>query len=124
MLEGDLAPTFSGLYPEVLADAGLGEGEFRRVVEDVNRQLVPTFNPFNWRNILDAALGLVTGWIWDDLGFTYAKSKLQKVEESLERWNREIEKDAGSVGGAKFIPLRRSGYMTVSVPAHPPLSGL
>jgi hypothetical protein len=113
MLEGDLAPTFSGLYPEILADAGLGEGEFRRVVEDVNSQLIPTFNPYNWRNILDAVLGLVTGWIWDDLGFTYAKSKLEKVEESLMRWNEEIEKQAAGGMGAKFVPLRRSGYLTV-----------
>jgi hypothetical protein len=113
MLEGDLAPTFSGLYPEILADAGLGEGEFRRVVEDVNSQLIPTFNPYNWRNILDAVLGLVTGWIWDDLGFTYAKSKLKKVEESLMRWNEEIEKQAAGGMGAKFVPLRRSGYLTV-----------
>lgn len=109
MLEGDLAPTFSGLYPEILADAGLGEGEFRRVVEDVNSQLTPTFNPYNWRNILDAVLGLITGWIWDDLGFTYAKMQLKKVEQSLERWNKEIEKQ----GSAKFVPLRRSGYLTV-----------
>jgi hypothetical protein len=116
MIEGDLAPTFSGLYPEILADAGLGEGEFRRVVEDVNSQLIPTFNPYNWRNILDAVLGLVTGWIWDDLGWTYAKSKLKKVEESLERWNREIEKQ----GSAKFVPLRRSGYLTVCLLFHYP----
>jgi hypothetical protein len=113
MLEGDLAPTFSGLYPEILADAGLGEGEFRRVVEDVNNQLIPTFNPYNWRNILDAVLGLVTGWIWDDLGFTYAKMQLKKVEESLVRWNAEIEKQADGGMGAKFVPLRRSGYLTV-----------
>lgn len=119
MLEGDLAPTFSGLYPEILADAGLGEGEFRRVVEDVNNQLIPTFNPYNWRNILDAVLGLVTGWIWDDLGFTYAKSKLKKVEESLERWNAEIEKQAADGMGAKFVPLRRSGYLTVRLSSFP-----
>jgi hypothetical protein len=113
MLEGDLAPTFSGLYPEILADAGLGEGEFRRVVEDVNNQLIPTFNPYNWRNILDAVLGLVTGWIWDDLGFTYAKRQLKKVEESLVKWNAEIENQAAGGMGAKFVPLRRSGYLTV-----------
>jgi hypothetical protein len=115
MLQGDLAPTFSGLYPEVLADAGLGEGEFRRVVEDVNSQLIPAFSPFNWRNILDAVLGLLTGWIWDDLGFTYTKTRLRKVEESLEKWNEKIEKDAGSGAGARFVPLRRSAYMTVSI---------
>ncbi len=119
MLEGDLAPTFSGLYPEILADAGLGEGEFRRVVDDVNSQLIPTFNPYNWRNILDAVLGLVTGWIWDDLGFTYAKSKLKKVEDSLVRWNAEIEKQAVGGIGAKFVPLRRSGYLTVSLSTFP-----
>jgi hypothetical protein len=115
MLEGDLAPTFSDLYPEILADAGLTEGEFREVVGEVNGKLVQIFSPFNWRNVLDALLGLVTGWVWDDLGWTYAKSQLRKVEQGLEAWNRRLEKEAGGAGGARFVPLRRSGYMTVSL---------
>jgi hypothetical protein len=61
----------------------------------------------------------VTGWIWDDLGFTYAKKQLKKVEQSLERWNAEIEKQAAGGMGAKFVPLRRSGYLTVGLSNHP-----
>jgi hypothetical protein len=112
MLKGDLAPTFSGLYPEILADAGLEEGEFRRVVESINKELIPAFSPWAWRNILDAVLGLVTGWIWDDLGWTGVKRRLQKVERSLEEWNRNVEKDSSV--GARWIGLRKTGYMTVS----------
>jgi hypothetical protein len=123
LLHGDLAPTFSALYPEVLADAGLQEEEFRRVVKDVNSQLVVAFDPFNWRNILDGALGLLTGWIWDDFGLTYVKRCVRHVEESLEQWNKRLEDEArrsGSGGGqegqaARFVPLWRSGYLSVSI---------
>jgi hypothetical protein len=114
MLEGDLAPTFSGLYPEVLADAGLDDGEFRRVVDSINEELIPAFNPWGWRNILDAVLGLATGWIWDDLGWTAVKGRLRRVERTLEEWNKNVEKDPSI--GARLIGLRRTGYMTVRSP--------
>lgn len=117
LLEGDLAPTFSNLYPEILDPAGVSEQEFRRVIDKLNRDLVPIFNPYNWRNILDGILGLITGWIWDDLGFTNAKSKLNTLENWIENWNAEMEKTVGSEEGflaPKIVPLRRTGYMSVS----------
>jgi hypothetical protein len=116
LLEGDLAPTFSNLYPEILDPAGLSEQEFRRVIEKLNGELVPIFSPYSWRNILDGALGLVTGWVWDDLGFTGVKSRLNKLEKWIEQWNQEMEKTAGTEEGAitpKLVSLRRTGYMTV-----------
>jgi hypothetical protein len=115
LLEGDLAPTFSNLYPEILDQAGMSEQEFRRVIDKLNVELVPTFNPYAWRNLLDGALGLVTGWIWEDLGFTAVKGRLRALEKWIEQWNDEMEKTVGAEGviAPKIIPLRRTGYMTV-----------
>ncbi|KAL1870533.1 hypothetical protein VTK73DRAFT_2607 [Phialemonium thermophilum] len=128
LLEGDLAPTFSNLYPEILDPAGVSEQEFRRVIEKLNGELVPIFSPYNWRNILDALLGLATGWVWDDLGFTAAKLRLRKLEKWIERWNLEMEKTVGGEEGAippKIVPLRRTGYMTLDIQIpDPEISGV
>ncbi|KAI1457176.1 Golgin subfamily A member 7/ERF4 family-domain-containing protein [Annulohypoxylon moriforme] len=116
LLEGDLAPAFSNLYPEILDPAGVSEQEFRRIIEKLNRELIPTFNPYNWRNILDGILGLLTGWIWDDLGFTYAKTKLRHLDAWIDKWNMEMEKAVGSDENTippRIISLRRTGYMNL-----------
>ena len=116
LLEGDLAPTFSNLYPDILDPAGVSEHEFRRVIDKLNSELVPIFSPFAWRNILDNVLGLATGWLWDDLGFTAAKTRLRGLEKWIEQWNVEMEKATGSEEGVippKIVPLRQTGYMTV-----------
>ena len=118
LLEGDLAPTFSNLYPEILDPAGLSEHEFRRIIEKLNGELVPAFNPYNLRNVLDSMLGLVTGWLWDDFGLTGIKSRLNNLEKWIAKWNLEMEKTMGSEDGAiapKLVPLRRTGYMSVSI---------
>ena len=118
MIEGDLAPTFSNLYPEILDPAGVSEQEFRSLVERVNSELIPAFSPWGLRNIFDATMGLLTGWIWDDLGFTAVKSRLGKVEKFIEDWNREMEKrniKEGEGNAPRIVPLRRTGYMNVSI---------
>ncbi|KAK8088677.1 hypothetical protein PG997_003638 [Apiospora hydei] len=118
LLEGDLAPTFSNLYPEILDPAGITEQEFRRVIEKLNNELVPIFNPYYWRNIVDGVMGLVTGWIWDDLGLTYTKSRLKTLELWIEKWNTEMEKAIGIEDPAmapKIVPLRRTGYMNLDI---------
>lgn len=119
MVAGDLAPTFSTTYPELLAEAGLGEGEFRGVVEEVNRRLVAAFDPFAARNLIDALLGLCTGWLWDDTGLTYTKRCLVGVEGLLQAWNKRLESEGK---GARFVSLRRSAYMSVSCHLFPLLS--
>lgn len=116
MIAGDVAPTFSDTYPDILDPVGLSEPEFRRVVEKVNTELVKIHDPFAWRNVLDGALGLLTGWLWDDFGLTGAKKKLSVLEEWIERWNDEMAKTLGGEDGLsapKIIPLRKTGYMTV-----------
>lgn len=118
LLEGDLAPTFSNLYPEILDPAGLSELEFRRVIEKLNAELIPAFNPYSMRNIVDSMLGLVTGWLWDDFGLTGIKSRLSNLERWIEKWNVEMEKTIGSEDGAlapKLVSLRRTGYMTLDI---------
>lgn len=124
LLKGDLAPTFSNMYPEILDPAGLSEVEFRRVIDKLNTELTTIFNPSNVRNILDSVMGLATGWLWDDLGFTYAKAKLAALERWIERWNKEMEKTAKTTGGdeniipPKIVPLRQTAYMSVSDALH------
>ncbi|KAG5658781.1 hypothetical protein KAF25_007334 [Fusarium avenaceum] len=118
LVRGDLAPTFSNLYPEILDPAGLSEQEFRRIIEKLNGELVPAFDPYSMRNIADSILGLVTGWVWDDFGLTGIKSRLNNLEKWVEQWNVEMEKTMGSEDGAmapKILPLRQTGYMTLDI---------
>ncbi|EWY98106.1 hypothetical protein FOYG_02753 [Fusarium oxysporum NRRL 32931] len=118
LIKGDLAPTFSNLYPEILDPAGLSEQEFRRIIEKLNGELIPAFDPYGLRNMIDALLGLVTGWIWDDVGLTGIKSRLNSLEKWIEQWNLEMEKTIGTEDGAippKILPLRQTGYMTLDI---------
>lgn len=118
MLEGDLAPTFSNLYPEILDPAGVSEQEFRSIVDFVNNELIPAFSPWSLRNLVDGMMGLLTGWVWDDIGMTGVKKRLRNVELYLEDWNRQMEarsKD-GAGSAPKIVSLRRTGYMNVSSP--------
>lgn len=117
MIAGDLAPTFSNLYPEILDPAGLTEQEFRRIVEKVNGELIPVFNAFSPRNAIDGVLGVLTGWLWDDLGLSSSKSRLNKLEKWIEEWNQTAARTMGTEGSImapKLISLRKTGYMSVS----------
>lgn len=117
LLQGDLAPTFSNLYPEILDPAGVSEQEFRRIIDKLNGELVPIFNPYSLRNVVDGVLGLATGWLWDDFGLTGAKTRLNNLERWIEQWNSEMEKTMVAEEGTippKLIPLRQTGYMNVS----------
>jgi hypothetical protein len=118
LLHGDLAPTFSNLYPEILDPAGVSEQEFRRVIDKLNGELVPIFNPYSLRNLVDGVLGLATGWLWDDFGLTGAKTRLDSLEKWIEQWNSEMEKTVSSEEGTippKLIPLRQTGYMSLDI---------
>ena len=110
MQVGDLAPTFANLYPEIL-DPLVSEEEFRRIIKHVNRELTAAFSPWSARAWCDAALGVATLWLWEDVGLAGVKSRLKKLEGWIEAWNRDV----GSEESVKIIPLRRTAYMTVSV---------
>ncbi|KFY63630.1 hypothetical protein V496_03803, partial [Pseudogymnoascus sp. VKM F-4515 (FW-2607)] len=120
MIVGDLAPTFSATYPELLGEAGLGEAEFRRCVESINARLIEAFNPFGVRNLVDAVMGLCTGWFWDDAGLTYTKRCLAAVERAIEGFNRELEMGSSQ---ARFISLKKSAYMSLDVQIPTPQIG-
>ncbi|KAI1126522.1 Golgin subfamily A member 7/ERF4 family-domain-containing protein [Nemania abortiva] len=116
LIAGDLAPTFSNMYPEILDPAGIPEQEFRRIIEKINGSLVPIFNPYSWRNILDGVLGVLSAWLWEDFGLTNVKTKLNELEAWIENWNAEMEKTTSPEDGAvapKIISLRRTGYMSL-----------
>lgn len=110
MVRGDLAPTYSNLYPEIL-DPALPEHEFRTIIHHINKTLVEAFDPYSMRNILDGFLGLVTGWVWEDFGMAGVKGKLKRLEQWIEDWNRRN----GEREGVKVIPLRRTGYMNLDI---------
>ncbi|RKF65158.1 putative ras modification protein erf4 [Erysiphe neolycopersici] len=119
MLQGDLAPTFSNLYPEVLDTAGVTEQEFRHLLEILNKELIPAFNPLCLHNIIDGIMSALTGWLWEDAGLAKIKERLRRVEKLLEEWNQDMEKklkgrsDIGAI--PKALPLRRTGYMTLDI---------
>ncbi|GAQ09299.1 hypothetical protein ALT_6620 [Aspergillus lentulus] len=119
MVKGDLAPTFSNLYPEIL-DPLLPEQEFRRVIATVNEELIKAFDPFSFRNLLDGALGLVTGWLWEDIGAPGIKSHLKRVEDWLDKWNREV----GAKDGVHIWSLRRTAYMSLDIQIPDPKVGI
>ena len=86
MIVGDLAPTFSNIYPEIL-EPWVSDADFRELIQNVNERLTAAYHPGGWRAWLDAILGLATGWIWEDLGFNAVKSRLRETEQWIEKWN-------------------------------------
>ncbi|KAI9882566.1 MAG: hypothetical protein M1823_005688 [Watsoniomyces obsoletus] len=110
MIAGDLAPTFSNLYPEIL-DPIFPEEQFRKVISKLNNELIAIFNPWTARNWADIVMGALTFWIWDDLGMNAVKRRLFALESWIERWNIEV----GAKEGVRIIPLRRTAYMTLDI---------
>ncbi|KAK5094233.1 hypothetical protein LTS08_008652 [Lithohypha guttulata] len=103
MIVGDLAPTFSNIYPEIL-DPLLPEQEFRYIVQHINTTLIHAYNPFGVGNWID-------GWFWEDLRPGGIKGRLKKLEAWMEDWNRTV----GSVDAVKLISLRRTGYLCLDI---------
>lgn len=111
MIAGDLAPTFSNVYPTIL-EAWVSEQDFRTLVETINDGLISAFRPAGWRAWLDAVLGVATGWLWEDLGATAVKSQVRELEKFMDGWNVGRGKDRDE--DVKVFPLRRTGFLSVS----------
>lgn len=112
LIAGDLAPTFSLLYPSILSDSGLTETAFRALIAHLNAELQHIYSPWNWRNWIDATLGLVTGWVWDDLGLTGVKRRCENLERWIDRWNATLKEQGGV---ARVIGLKRTGYLCLDI---------
>jgi hypothetical protein len=110
MVVGDLAPTFSNIYPEIL-DPLVTEQEFRYIIQHINATLVQAFDPFASSNWIDGVLGFMTGWFWEDFRGGGIKGKLRELEGWTEEWNRTV----GMREGVRIIPLRRTGYMNLDI---------
>ena len=108
MVVGDLAPTFSNIYPEIL-DPLISEQEFRFIIQHINSTLVQAFDPFHSSNWLDGILGFVTGWFWEDFRPGGVKGQLRELEAWIQEWNTGV----GSSEGVKIISPRRTGYMNL-----------
>ncbi|KAJ6263985.1 Ras modification protein erf4 [Drechslerella dactyloides] len=139
MIHGDTSPAFSNTYPKIL-EPYLSEDRFRHIVKTINSELYEAFNPWNWRNWVDASLGVLTLWFAEDILGTETKRRLKRIEAFIEQQNREMEEilerlrkgeivdeeigrtesreGEGGVpisGLAKLIPLRRTGYMNLDI---------
>lgn len=119
MIRGDLAPAFSNLYPEIL-DPLLPEQEFRKVIAYINGELIKAFNPFSVRSWVDGAIGLLTGWFWEDFGEPAIRGHLKRVESWIENWNREV----GAKDGVHIWSLRQTAYMSVDIQIPDPKVGI
>ncbi|KAK3053921.1 hypothetical protein LTR09_005201 [Extremus antarcticus] len=93
---GDLYPQYANLYPEIL-DPMVTEPEFRLLITTLNSRLKEAFDPFSTRAYVDAVMGVVTGYIWEDIGMTGAKRGWREVERWVEKWNLAREREARGV---------------------------
>ena len=109
LIAGDLYPQYANLYPEIL-DPMVTDEEFRDVIQQINSILLKAFSPDTFRAWADAILGVATGYFWDDLGFTGARSGEKELERYINRWNAEREKEGREV---KLIQPRTTGFMTL-----------
>lgn len=106
---GDLYPQYANLYPEIL-DFHVSDEDFRFLIASINARVKTAFDPHTTRAWVDAAMGLVTGYIWDDLGLTGSKQGVKQLEAFVERWNAEKKKAGKEV---TLIQPRTTGFMTL-----------
>lgn len=106
---GDLYPQYANVYPEIL-DPLVTDEDFRFLISNINARLKSTFDPYSARAWLDAALGVATGFVWDDLGLTGSKKGIQGLEAIIDGWNREKQTEGKEV---TLVQLRRTGFMAL-----------
>ena len=112
---GDRRPAFSNTFPEILSP-WVRDADFRRLIEPLNARLRDAFEPAGWRAWLDAAMGVLTGWLWEDLGLHRGKAAVRALEEIVETWNRERVLEARNSGAppeevVRCVELRRTGFL-------------
>lgn len=106
---GDLYPQFANLYPEIL-DPLVSDDEFRFLISNINGRIKSSFDPYTARAWIDATLGVVTGFIWDDLGLTGSKQGVKVLETFVNKWNAERSQNGRDV---KLVQPRTTGFMAL-----------
>ncbi|WPG98142.1 Hypothetical protein R9X50_00092800 [Acrodontium crateriforme] len=106
---GDLYPQFANLYPEIL-DPLVTDAEFRFLISNLNTRLRNAFDPQSGRAKFDAVMGLVTGYFWEDVGFTGSKRGVKAIETFLDEWNRNKKQEGVDV---RVVQIRTTGYMSL-----------
>ena len=109
LVAGDLYPQYANLYPEIL-DPLVSDAEFRFLISRINSILQRAFSPFTTRAWMDSVLGAATGYFWDDLGLTGARSGEKELERFIDKWNQDRERERKEV---RMVHLRRTGFMSL-----------
>lgn len=99
---GDLYPAYANLYPEIL-DPVVSESDFRFLISNINSKIEEAFNPFTFRAFFDFCLSVVTGFIWDDIGVTGAKTGQKSLERIVDNFNAQKAREGLEV---KLVQLR------------------
>lgn len=116
---GDLYPQYITSFPEIL-EPYLSQTDFNAYIKTLNTRLAAVFDPLHRkRHWVDSILGVATGWLWDDAGFSGVKSGFRDVERWMEEWNM----GSGAERGVVVIGLRRTAFLTLDLQVPDP-SGL
>ncbi|CAK3939168.1 Hypothetical predicted protein [Lecanosticta acicola] len=106
---GDLYPQYANLYPEILEPL-VSDSEFRLVIANINSMLKRTHSPYTSRAWIDSLLGAFTGYVWEDLGWTGAKKGEEELEQFIDNWNAEREKEGRDV---RIVQPKRTGFISL-----------
>lgn len=106
LLTGDLYPAYANLYPEIL-DPVVSENDFRSLISNINSRIEAAFNPFTFRAFVDFWLGVLTGFIWDDIGYTAAKQGQKSLERCVDEFNAQKAREGVEV---KLVQPRITGF--------------
>ncbi|SMY27011.1 unnamed protein product [Zymoseptoria tritici ST99CH_1A5] len=121
LASGDLYPQYANLYPEILSPL-ISDYEFRFLLSNINAILARAFTPYSTRAWFDAIVGVLTGYAWEDCGFTGARIGEHELERFMRKWNMERE---GQGREGRVMMLRRTGFLTLDfVVPDPGIDGL
>lgn len=87
----------------------------------MNAALTAAFDPWGWRNWVDAVVGVATGWVWEDVGGAGVKGRVREVEGWLEGWNRE---GRWREEGVRVVGLRRTAFLSLDFEVPDPRVGV
>lgn len=115
LVAADLYPQYANLYPEILEPL-VSDDEFRFLIANLNMRLREVFDPFTTRAWVDGLMGVLTGFLWDDLGLTQSKKRMRALEQFLLRWNAERVQLGKEV---QVVLVRKTGFASLDfvVPA-------